>query len=59
MEGYMFLKTTMTDGTQTCINANQIKSIIETNGGAIIQMIDGVEYEVTDRFDHICFMLRA
>ena len=55
----MFLKTTMIDGTQTCINANQIKSIIETNGGAIIQMIDGVEYEVTDRFDYICFMLRA
>ena len=55
----MFLKTTMIDGAQTCINTNQIKSIIETNGGAIIRMIDGVEYEVTDRFDHICFMLRA
>ena len=55
----MFLKTTMSDGTQTCINTNQIKSIIETKGGEIIQLSDGVEYEGTDRFDHICFMLRA
>ena len=54
----MFLKTTMTDGTQTCINANQIKSIIETNGGAIIQMIDGVEYEVTDSIIIVIVLMR-